>query len=121
MFLAILIMLAQEVAVPVKPVPSTITEYRITAFSQERIPDWRFKITFQDSNGKVYYDEHFGLTSVPSPGGGPPTNNPNGADTFLKTLNTSDYRTVSMVNRLLQHLVAHGKIPASTVSGTPEK
>lgn len=123
MLVAILFVLAQEVAVPVKPVSATITEYKIIAFSQERVPDWRFRITFQDSNGKVYYDDHFGETSVPSPGGGPPTTNPNGADTLLKQLNTMNFSAPnpSMINRLLKHLEAHGKIPPITVTGTPEK
>jgi hypothetical protein len=93
--------MGQEVAVPDKPVPSTITSYKIIAFSQEREPDWRFVITFQDSNGKVYRDEHHGLNSLPNPAGDEPINNPEGADAFLKQ-------------------VQHGKIPPSSVTGTPE-
>jgi hypothetical protein len=123
LFVALSLLLAQEVGTPVKPVPSTITEYRVTAFWQERYPEWRFRITFQDSNGKVYTDEHFGLTSMPDPNGGPPINNPNGADTFLKAINTANFSppNTSLMNRLLKHLETHGKIPPITVTGTPEK
>lgn len=110
----------QEVAVPDTPVPATITSYKVIAFSQEREPDWRFVITFKDSNGKVYTDEHQGLTSMPNPTGGAPLTNPNGADSFLKQLNTANFSTTSLTKRLLQHLVQHGKIPAATVQGTPE-
>jgi hypothetical protein len=112
--------LAQEMAVPDAPVPATITSYKIIAFSQEREPDWRFVITFKDSNGKIYRDEHYGATSLPNPAGGEPINNPEGADSFLKQMNTTNFSTTSMVKRLLQHLVQHGKIPPSTVAGTPE-
>lgn len=115
---ALLVASAQELAVPTTPVPATITSYRVVGFSQEFGPDWRFCITYQDSNGKTYTDEHYGLAMRPGPDG--PTPNPVGADAFLKQLNTSNFSTTSMTKRLLQHLVAHGKIPASTVTGTPE-
>jgi hypothetical protein len=111
---------AQESAVPVAPVPVTITSYQVTGFSQERYPDWRFTITFRDSNGKVYTDAHSGPTSVPNPAGGQPLTNADGADSFLKQLNTANFTTTSLTKRLLQHLIAHGKIPASNVTGTPE-
>lgn len=111
---------AQEKAVPDTPVPATVTEYRIIRFEQERDPDWRFVITFKDNNGRLYTDEHRGLTSIPNPTGGEPLTNPDGADSFLKQLNTANFSTVSLTRRLLQHLVQHGKIPAATVTGTPE-
>ena len=111
---------AQEIAVPTTPVTVTITSYKVTGFSQEREPDWRFSITYQDSTGKVYVDQHYGLTSRPNPAGGQPLVNPEGADSFLKQLNTTNFSTTSMNKRLLQHLIQHGKIPASTVTGTPE-
>jgi hypothetical protein len=118
--LAVAALSGQEIAVPTTPVVTTITSYRVTGFSFEREPDWRFVITFQDSNGKVYTDEHYGPTSVANPAGGNPLTNPNGADTFLKQLNTANLSTTSLTKRLLQHLVQHGKIPAATVTGTPE-
>lgn len=110
----------QEMAVPDKPIVSTVTSYKIIAFSQEREPDWRFVITYKDSNDKVYRDEHHGLNSLPNPEGGAPINNPEGADELMKQLNTGNFSTTSMIRRLLQHLVTHGKIPPSTVQGTPE-
>ena len=113
--------LAQEIAVPTTPVTATITSYKITAFTFEREPDWRFVITFEDSNGKAYRDEHHGRALLPNPTqGGDPIANPDGADTFIKQLNTMNFATTSLTKRLLQHLVQHGKIPASTVTGTPE-
>jgi hypothetical protein len=110
----------QELAVPTTPVVTTVTSYKVIAFSQEREPDWRFVITFKDSNGKVYTDEHYGPASIPDPAGGAPIANPAGADALLKQLNTANLSTVSLMRRLLQHLVQHGKIPAATVTGTPE-
>lgn len=118
--LASAVLCGQEVAVPTTPVVTTITSYRVTGFKFEREPDWRFTITFQDSNGKVYTDEHSGPTSIPNSSGGTPLTNPNGADTFMKQLNTANLSTISLTKRLLQHLVQHGKIPAATVTGTPE-
>ena len=117
--LAAPVLAAQEVAVPDKPVVATITSYKVIAFSQDREPDWRFTITFQDSNGKVYQDIHFGLSTVQGPTG--PISRPEGADALLKQLNTMDFRTTSLTKRLLQHLVQHNKIPAATVTGTPEQ
>lgn len=111
---------AQERAVPDVPVVATITSYKITGFALEREPDWRFTITYQDSNGRAYTDSHYGPSSGPNPTGGPPIVNPEGADAFLKQLITANFSTTSMMKRLLQHLVQHGKIPASTVTGTPE-
>ena len=114
--------LAQEYAKPDAPVSATITEYRIIRFAQQREPDWRFTIVYRDNNGKEYSDEHFGLSETPDPAnpGGPPITNPNGADKFLKQMNTMNFSTTSMVRRLLQHLEDHGKIPPSTVQGTPD-
>lgn len=111
-------LVSQEVAVPNAPVVTTVTSYRIIKFEQEREPDWRFVITFVDSNSKVYTDVHYGLTTVPGPTG--PITRPDGADSFLKQLNTANFSTTSLTKRLLQHLVQHGKIPAATVTGTPE-
>jgi len=111
---------AQEIAVPDKPLTVTITSYKVIGFSQERDPDWRFSITYQDSTGKTYVDQHYGLSSRPNPAGGQPIVNPEGADSLLKQLNTMNFTTTSLTKRLLQHLIAHGKIPASTVTGTPE-
>ncbi len=109
---------AQEIAVPTTPVVTTITSYKVTGFALEREPDWRFRITYQDSNGKVYTDEHYGPSVRQTPTG--PVDNPDGADVFLKQLNTMNFSTTSLTKRLLQHLVQHGKIPAATVTGTPE-
>jgi hypothetical protein len=119
LLLPLLLVLAQEMAVPDTPVPSTITSYKIVGFSQEREPDWRFTITYKDSNNMVYRDEHYGLTTLTGPDGKPITR-PEGADELMKQLNTGNFSTTSMVKRLLQHLVQHGKIPPSTVQGTPE-
>lgn len=110
----------QEIAVPDKPVVTTVTSYRVTGFSLEMAPDWRFAIAYQDSSGKTYTDDHYGPSSVPNPVGGQPVVNPTGADAFLRQLNTSNFTTTSLTKRLLQHLVQHGKIPAATVTGTPE-
>lgn len=111
-------LVAQEVAVPDKPVVSAITGYQVIGFSQERYPDWRFTITYRDNNEKVYTDVHVGLTTIQGPAG--PVSNPEGADTFLKQWNTMNFSNISQTKRLLQHLVQHGKIPPSTVTGTPE-
>lgn len=110
----------QEIAVPDKPVVATITSYRITAFAFDRLPDWRFIITYEDSNGKIYTDDHVGPSSRPNPEGGPAINIPTGAESFVKQINTTNFSLTSLTKRLLQHLVTHGKIPASTVTGTPE-
>lgn len=112
---------AQEVAVPDTPVPATITSYKIVSFTQEREPDWRFVITYKDSNGKLYTDEHYGKNTVIEPGTGQSVNRPEGADELMKQLNTGNFTTTSQVKRLLQHLSQHGKIPPSTVQGTPEQ
>lgn len=109
---------AQEIAVPDTPVAATITSYKIVAFSQEREPDWKFTIVYKDSNGKVYEDEHYGLSTVQGPEG--PITRPEGADALMKFMNTANFATTSQIKRLLQHLVQHGKIPPSTVTGTPE-
>jgi hypothetical protein len=111
----------QEIAVPDKPVPVTITAYRITGFSFEREPDWRFAITYKDSNGYTYVDEHKGPSTKPDPAGGSPITVPEGAEGFLKQLNTLNLSTTSLTKRLFQHLMQHGKIPASTVTGEVEK
>lgn len=112
---------AQEVAVPMTLVPATVTDYRVTGFSQQREPDVRFCITYRDNNGRVYTDEHHGPSSRPNPLDGQPVVLPEGADAFLKQLNTANFSTTSLTKRLLQHLVQHGKIPASTVTGEAEK
>lgn len=112
---------AQEVAVPDKPVQVAVTSYRIIALSQTFEPEPRFTITYVDNTGRVYTDEHEGPSQVPNPSGGDPMVNPAGADAFLRQMNTADFRSVSVVKRLLQHLVQHGKIPPATVTGTPEK
>ena len=113
--------LAQETAVPKTPVTVTvpvttqtqvtITGWQVIGFSQDRLPDWRFTITWRDNTGKIYTDSHSGVVSVVGP---------NGADTFLKQMNTTNFSTVSMIRRLFQHLEAHGKIPPHTIQGTPE-
>lgn len=108
---------AQEVAVPDKPITSTVTSYEIEAFSWERLPEWRFTIRYRDNNGVTYADEHYGLVTMPGPTG--PIKRAEGADEFMLTLNTLNLSTTSMIKRLLQHLVQHGKIPASSVQGTP--
>jgi hypothetical protein len=110
----------QEIAVPDKPVPAVISSYEIVGFSQERYPDWRFTITYRDNLGKTYTDEHHGPSSIPNPAGGQAVN-PDGAEAFLKQMNTANFSTVSFTKRLLQHLVTHGKIPSSTVTGEVEK
>lgn len=111
---------AQERAVPDTPVPVTITSYQIVGFALEREPDWRLTVTFKDSNGKIYTDEHYGPSTLPNPAGGDPIVVPTGAEALVKQLNTANLSTVSLMKRLLQHLVQHGKIPASTITGTPE-
>lgn len=111
---------AQEVAVPSTPVTHPITEYRITGITMEREPQWRFVIAYRDNNGDVYTDEHVGATTIPNPNGGDPLVNPNGADVLIATMMTANLSQQSLMRRLLQHLVAHGKIPPATISGTPE-
>jgi hypothetical protein len=118
----LLFLLTQEIAVPQAPVVSTITSYRITGFSFEREPDYKFIITYQDSNGKTYTDEHVGPSSLKNPlEGDPPIVNPTGAEGLVKQLNTANLSTTSLIKRLLQHLVQHGKIPAATITGEVEK
>lgn len=116
----LLVVAMQEVAVPNKPVEAPVTSYRITGFSFDREPEWRFTIYYQDSNGVRQADEHVGPSSLLNPTGGEPIVNPTGAESFIKQLNTGNFGTISLTKRLLQHLVAHEKIPASTVTGTPE-
>jgi hypothetical protein len=113
---------AQESAKPIEPVDKTVREYKIIRFAQQRVPDWRFVITYVDDQGGEYADEHYGpvYTTDPSNPSGPPIKNPNGADELLKTFNTMNFSTNSMVKRLLQHLQDHGKIPPSTIAGTPD-
>jgi hypothetical protein len=119
MVLAVSVVAAQEIAVPVTPVVRTVTSFQIIGFSQERYPQWRFTITWRDSNGDVFSDVHFGPTSMPSPDG--PIIRPDGADSFIKQMNTANFSTVSFERRLIEHLEKHGTIPAYTISGTPEK
>jgi hypothetical protein len=116
--LILVLLFAQEMAVPTTPVPITITSYRIVSFEMDREPEWRFTITYKDSNDKIYKDVHFGPSSISGPNG--PTARPEGAEELIKQLNTADFRTNSLIKRLLQHLVTHGKIPAATVTGKPE-
>ena len=121
LFLGVYPAAAQEGAKPDVPVNKTVNLYRIIRFSQERKPDWRFVITFEDDQGGVYTDEHYGPSQIPDPANpGSFTENPNGAEKFLKQMNTTNFSTNSMTKRLLEHLELHGKIPPSTVVGTPE-
>jgi hypothetical protein len=110
--------MAQELAIPDKPVTVTIASYEVIGFSWDRKPDWRFTITYQDSTGKTFTDYHYGLTVRPGPTG--PVNNPEGADSLIKQLETANLTTSSLTKELIKHLVTHGKIPASTVTGKPE-
>jgi hypothetical protein len=107
--------LAQEMAVPDKPVVVTVTSYEVVGFSFQRYPAWHFEISYRDNTGKTYTDTHHGPDTVGE------VANPNGAERFLKQMNIGNFGTVSLTRRLLQHLVQHGKIPAATVQGTPEK
>ena len=111
---------AQEIAVPVKPIVRTVTSFRIIGYYQERDPDWRFTIKWRDSNGDVFTDTHYGVTLQNNPNG-PPTIRPEGADVFIKQMNTANFSTVSFERRLMEHLEKHGKIPAFTVTGEVEK
>lgn len=107
--------IAQEIAVPNTPIVATITSYEIVSFEMERIPEWSFRISYRDSNEKMYVDQHRGQSMLLNG-----LQNPNAAEPFLRQLNTANFATNSLVKRLLQHLVQHGKIPAATVQGTPE-
>ena len=112
---------AQESAVPITPVEKTVKAYRVNSVTTARRPDWRVLIAYEDDQGGTYIDEHYGpCTLVVPPGGGTPAKAPECAEDLAKQYNTANFSTNSMAKRTLEHLIAHGKIPPSTVQGTPE-
>jgi hypothetical protein len=111
---------AQEVAVPDTPVEVTVKAYAIISIHTERVPDWRFVIAFTDDQGKRQEDVHYGPSYVTDPSTGTKTAIPEGAENLCKQMNTANMSIKSMNKRALEHLVAHGKIPPSTVQGEPQ-
>lgn len=105
--------LAQEVAVPDKPVTETVTVYRITGLSLDTSSEVRFTITYRDNLGRVFTDDHVGPSVIETPDG--PAARPEGAEALVAQWNTADFRASSMTKQLFAHLVEHGKIPPSTV------
>lgn len=92
-----------------------------------RLHNWSLSIYYIDNAGVVGLDQHQGLYIAPtiddpatpnvnesSPG------NPTGADVLVKQLNRANLAVKSLECRAIEHLVAHGKIPAATCTGKPQ-
>lgn len=102
---------AQEKVVLTTPVPSTVTEYEVVELRILKIPEWRLVITVRDNRGNVVVDRHIGIVSA---------QNPEGADVLIKALNKANLTVSSLEKRILEHMVTEGKLPAGTVTGTPQ-
>lgn len=105
--------LAQERATLTTPVlPAEITGYSIAEVRIARYPNWLLEIVYQNNTGQVLKDTHMGVFEA--------TGNPTGADVLVKSLNKANLSTQSLERRALQHLIDEKKIPASSITGTPQ-
>ncbi len=104
----------QEKAVVVKPevvtVDRTVKEFEIASITFRRLPAWQLTIEYTDNLGAAQIDNHIGVTSEI---------NPTGADTLIASFNKANLSVKSMERRAIEHLISEGKIPESTVVGTP--
>lgn len=84
-------------------------------------PDWLFVIVYADNRGVVYEDRHVGPYLEPAdvpPGSAQPPSTE--AESYVRWLMTQPFSSsASQQKWALQHLIAEGKIPASTPSGAP--
>jgi hypothetical protein len=110
----------QEVAVPDAPVTVTVKAYAVIGMLIEHTPEYRLSIYFTDDQGKRQEDNHVGPSYFTDPITGTKTALPEGAESLIKQLNTANMSVKSMVKRSLEHLITHGKIPPSTIQGTPQ-
>lgn len=106
---------AQEKATLTDPVTQpTITEYSIREVRLGRDP-WLAWIYYVDNTGKMQLDAHSGIVTA---------ENPDGADVMVKALNKANLNPATggktLECRAIEHLVAHGKIPAATCTGSPQ-
>ncbi len=126
-------LVAQEKATFTSPATTSVTFVEIQRIDVQRKPDFALRIYYTDSTGKEMLDDHNGLfvaaiaavpdnpatvgvdESVPANPG-----NPNGADVLVKSLNKANLTLKSLERRALEHLVSEGKIPASSITGTPQ-
>jgi hypothetical protein len=84
-------------------VPATRTTYRVIRM----LLDWEAKIiqvVLRGSDGVEILAEWSDSAAV----------------ALMTTLNTANFSTISQHKRILQRLVLDGKLPAGSVSGTPE-
>lgn len=93
----------QEKADLVTPVPKTVTSYEVAGVYIHRLPDWELGIEYLDDQGGRHRDAHRGAD----------------AEALVKALNKADLSVKSLERRVLEHLIAEGKIPPATITGTP--
>lgn len=88
--------------------PPTVTGYEVIRFLIERKPVARISIVLDDNTGNrilaEYSDANGGTTAA----------------TLISALNTANLSVKSLQQRILERLAADGKIPAGTVTGTPD-
>ena len=94
---------AQEVSVLTTPVTSTVLQYEILGMSFYRLPEWSLEIVYVDNLGKRLQDNH----------------RSDEARDLIVALNKANLTTKSLERRLMEHLIAEGKIPPATITGTP--
>lgn len=116
LILALVTVTAQEKATFTTPVTVSKTFVEVERTDIQRLPDWGLRIYYRDSAGVSQVDEHSGVFDA--------VTNPNGADVLVKALNKANLNPATggktMDRRALEHLVAEGKIPAASITGTPQ-
>jgi len=80
---------------------STITDYQILSVFIQRAPA-KLVIIYQDNLGNELSDEHTGVD----------------APALVKFLNTANLSLKSLERLALEHLIAEGKIPTSSITTT---
>ena len=89
------------------PTTATTTQYAVRGLVLSRNPT-----AIDESFVRVTVEDNFGVKSAHEYSGAE-------AAALLTQLNTMNFSTVSLQKRLLQKLVADGKLPPGTVTGTP--
>lgn len=93
---------------PITPSNPTISQYRIVRLLLEREPFALILVVVADNRNvrtEVAYSDDGGGTVAAS---------------LLHALNTADLSVKSLQRRVLEYLVSDGKLPAGSVSGTPD-
>jgi hypothetical protein len=94
---------AQEQAELTTPIARTVTAYEVVQVTLQRWPEWVVRVEYLDNTLKPQNDTHRGTE----------------AQTLIVALNKADLSVKSLERRVLEHLIAEGKIPPATITGTP--